>query len=137
MSVISNTYGNNVLNYMFGQTEITIPTGLYMAVSTGAFSETPPHTNEPAPGSGYARVVIPNTTDYWYTSTAKSTHNVQTIQFNTATDDWGTMKYYALMDTGTYGSGYPYVTGALLPNRAVYNGDVLKWTSGNFVINVQ
>lgn len=133
---ISNYYGNDVLDYLFGQTAMTSPTGLYMAVSATAFAEAPPHTNEPSAAYGYARVTIPNTKSYWSTASSQSLHNKETIEFSAATNNWGTMAYFAIMDTGTYGSGYPLVTGALNPTRTIYTGDSLKWSSGNLVINV-
>jgi hypothetical protein len=88
------------------------------------------------PGKGYARVKT-NEADgtSWQVSDATGTtvDNAEAIEFNTATDDWGTMTHFALFSGSTAGASV-LCHGALTSSKSVDNGDTARFAAGELDI---
>ena len=103
----TETYAQNVLNYIFGKTKtLTAPADVYLALSSndpeadnGAFTE--------LSGGGYSRVHI-STTSGTYPNmmgspSGRSITNNKQINWNKATAKWADIKGFALFTASTGG----------------------------------
>lgn len=80
--------------------------------------------NEPLVESGYARVEVPNNTEYFGDLDSGQLHlvmNLQDITFSTATSDWGLITHWALCDAEVDGGVYFF--GDLMETTPVFSGD--------------
>ena len=101
---------------------------LFTSTATGAEIEAGTLTNEVI-GGAYARQLaglsVPSN---------GTTSNAADITFPTATADWGTVGFVALMDSLTGGNVYMY--SALDANKIVNNGDTFKINLGDLDVTV-
>lgn len=84
-----NEYKHKLLGHLFGNRTFTVPTNIYVGLSTTACNVDGTGITEVS-GGGYARVAIPNNSTNWTTPASKQVKNVNTVTFNTATANWNT-----------------------------------------------
>ena len=112
MAILSDYLEPKLLDHIFGKTEFTRPTDLYIGISTSAFTESDNGTTaaakEPAYdsttpsyfGDGYSRVQIDNNAQYNVSS--ESIKNTSGIDFPEAGGSgWGSIQYWAIFDSNT------------------------------------
>ncbi len=116
MGTISNYLELKWLDHVFENTAFTVPTNIYIALSTADPTEDGSGLAEPGSGN-YARKVF-NT---WNTAAGRAITNNGAITFNTANAAWGNITHYAIIDTITGGNMLAY--GALAVAKDVVNGN--------------
>jgi hypothetical protein len=143
---------NEILNALFRNTDATTlgasPANVFISLHTDDPGDT--GANEVADTFAYARkststgdagtgangdynapVVSP------VNSEAQRVDNLNSIDFVAASGgDWGTIKYFGIWDSGTYGGGNLLITGDVSPDKTVLDGDQIKFTAGNLDIDV-
>ena len=111
----------------------TVPTTLYLMLSSTAISEDGTGYTEPSSGA-YSRVAITSSGTYWATPTNGVISNLTKIDFPQATADWGTMTYVALTDASTSGNIRYYQ--ALTRPKIIQQDDIASFAIGALVIQV-
>jgi len=116
---LSNYLENALLNHAFGGAAFTQPSGLYLALFTGAPGEAGGGTE--VSGGDYARQSFSG-------SVSGDTFTAETnIDFPAATGSWGTVSHVGIFDAVT--SGNLLVYGALATSRAIGDGDIYRQSS--------
>ena len=101
----------------------------YIGLSTTAWAQDGTGGSEPT-DSAYARQTITISVEG---QTLRVT-NSNTIEFPTATENWGTIAYWALFDTSS--STAPIMTGALDATRVCNSGDSIIISPGSILFSV-
>lgn len=133
----SNYLERVVLDTFLGGTAYTPPANLYIALyTTGTVGETStggvPGAVE-VTGGAYARAAVPNTVAQWPAAaldgngkTLKTNANM--ISFATATNDWGTVTQWAIVDALAGGNVLYY--GTFDVAKTILNGDTATVPAG-------
>lgn len=125
----TNYLANKMLDHTFKTAAYTVPTNIYVALSTANPTDTGAGASEPA-GNGYARTLC----NVWNAAAAGATANTGAITFPTATGSWGTITHAQLYDASTVGN--PLLYGALGVSQAVVNGNVVEYDVGALQITL-
>ncbi|NLU42217.1 MAG: hypothetical protein GXX08_08435 [Firmicutes bacterium] len=102
---LSNAMKAAVLNALYGKAQLEVPNTLYIGLSVTTPNPDGSNFIEPD-GNGYARVAVPNTSEYWAIATAANptvTANAKQIEFPEATGDWGTVTHWGIFDAESEG----------------------------------
>ena len=122
MSAMSDYLENKILDHVLSTTSFTMPTGVYLGLSTGSFNDDASGTE--LSGSGYARVGdIP-----FDAASGGVADNTSNIEFTAATGSWGTVTHWGLFDAST--SGNLLIHGALGTSKTIGSGDILRISAG-------
>jgi len=130
MGSFSDYWENEILNHLFGKGNYTPPT-IYVGVSTADPGDSGAGLTEPS-GGGYARRQTMSTD--WNAAADGLLDNANTITFNVATGDWGTVTHFALFDAAT--AGNMLVHGALAQAKVITNGDTLQFVAGDLHVTL-
>jgi hypothetical protein len=114
-----------LLDHVFMKGSWTMPTNLYIALSTTDPTDSGGSIAEPS-GNGYARVSTAGTD--WNVAAAGATSNANDITFPEATGSWGTISHFAIFDASTAGNMIAH--GDLTASKAIDNGDTAKFAGG-------
>ncbi len=96
---------NDILNHIFGNTALTLPSSLYVGLHVGGSAPSADGTGVVEPtGNGYARVAVTRNTTNFPASTNSEIKNGAVITFPKATGNWGTVTHYAIFDALTGGN---------------------------------
>lgn len=118
------------LDLIFGATAYTAPVTLFVAVSTNAYSDSATGSSVVEPvGNAYARVSVTNNTTNWPAATGTSPatkSNGTTINFPTASGNWGTLLSFYIADAATLGN--LLYGGDLTASVAVNTGQSISFT---------
>jgi hypothetical protein len=129
MGSLSNYAENKWLDHILKTTSFTVPTNLYVALSTADPGESGSGLAEPS-GNGYARTLM----NSWATAASRATSNSGAVTFPAATGSWGTITHYAIFDASTAGNMIGY--GSLTTPNAVVNGNVVVFAIGEIDVTV-
>ena len=130
MAEFSDYMENAIINLMRSTNFTGVPAyvALFTSVATAAELEAGTLTNEVS-GGAYARQLaglgVPSD---------GASSNAADITFPTATADWGTVAFVALMDAATVGNVLMH--SALDANKVVNNGDTFKINLGDLDVTV-
>jgi len=130
MGSFSDYWENEILDHLFGKGNYTPPT-IYVGVSTADPGDSGAGLTEPS-GGGYARRQTMSTD--WNAAADGLLDNANTITFNVATGDWGTVTHFALFDAAT--AGNMLVHGALAQAKVITNGDTLQFVAGDLHVTL-
>jgi hypothetical protein len=125
MSAMSDYLENKVLDHVLGTTSYTMPTTVYIGLSTGSFADD--NSGTELSGSGYARQSIA-----FDAAASGTTDNTSAVDFPTATGSWGTVSHYGLFDASS--GGNLLIHGAFTASKAVASGDILRIAAGELDI---
>lgn len=103
---LTNAIKAAVLDALYGKQTLTVPSTLYIGLSTTAPNPDGTNFTEPS-GGGYARVAVQNDSTYWYDATEDNPSikaNKLPILFPEATDDWGTVTHFGVFDADENGN---------------------------------
>ncbi len=125
MGSFSDYWENEILDHLFGKSNYTPPT-IYVGLSTADPGDDGAGLSEPS-GNGYARVQT-EATD-WNVAASGLLDNANTITFNAATGNWGTLTHFALFDAVSGGNMLAH--GALTQTRIVGSGDTAHFAAGD------
>jgi len=127
---ISDYLANKLLDHLFKVGAYDVPANIYVALCTAAISDSDTGTTITEPASNYARKQF-NT---WNTAAAGATSNNGAITFVQATDSWGTITHFCLVDASTAGNLLLYAE-AETP-KAVGNGDTVEFADTALAITL-
>ncbi len=131
----TNYLRNVILNNIFGGTAYTVPTTLYLGLSTTAIAEDGTGRTEPT-GGAYARVAITNNKTNWDTVTGadNTISNATELTFAEATASWGTITHFFIADALT--GGNILLSEALTTAKSVPTGGIARFTVGSLDIAI-
>ncbi len=130
MGSFSDYWENEVLDHLFGKGSYTSPT-IYVGLSTADPGDDGAGLSEPS-GSGYARA--PTAASDWNAAAGGLLDNANTITFNIATGDWGTLTHFALFDAAV--SGNMLAHGALTQAKTIGSGDTARFATGDLDVTL-
>jgi hypothetical protein len=122
---MSDYLENEVLDHILGTGAYTMPTTVYVGLSTGSFNDD--NSGTELSGSGYARQSIA-----FNAASSGTADNSGAVDFPAATGSWGTVSHFGLFDAST--SGNLLIHGALTASKAVATGDILRIAAGDMDI---
>ena len=125
MSAMSDYLENEILDHILGTGAYTMPSNVYIGLSTGSFSDD--NSGTELSGSGYARQAI----TFAAASSASAATNA-TVTFPTATGSWGDVSSWGLFDASS--SGNLLIHGAFASSKTIACGDVLRVNSGDLTV---
>jgi len=132
MGAFTDYLENKMLGHLFG-TAYTVPTTVYMALSTTTPTDAGGNVTEPS-GNGYARVAIGNNSTNWNAASGGTVTNKTAITFPEATGSWGTVTHFVLYDAATAGNAL--IWGALTASKAIGTGDTASFAAGALSISL-
>jgi hypothetical protein len=125
MSAMSDYLENEILDHILGTGAYTMPTTVYVGLSTGSFNDD--NSGTELSGSNYARESIS-----FGAATSGTASNDAAVEFNAATGSWGTVSHFGVFDALT--SGNLLIHGALTASKLIETGDILKIAIGDMDI---
>ena len=125
MSAMSDYLENEILDHILGTGAYTMPTTVYVGLSTGSFNDD--NSGTELSGSGYARQSIA-----FNAASNGTADNSGSVDFPAATGSWGTVSHFGLFDAST--GGNLLIHGALTASKAVDTGDILRVAAGDMDI---
>jgi len=130
MGSFADHWENEILDYLFGKGSYASPT-IYVGLSTADPGDDGAGLSEPA-GNGYARVQTAPAD--WNSASGGSLDNASLIEFNEATDAWGTLTHFALFDAAS--SGNMLAHGSLTQAKTIGNGDTARFSAGDLTVSL-
>jgi len=126
MSAMSDYLENEILDHILGTGSYTMPSAVYIGLSTGSFGDD--NSGTELSGSGYARVAAT------FNAAASGTaDNASAIQFAAATGSWGSVSHFGIFDASS--AGNLLIHGAFASAKTIENGDILKIDAGDLDIS--
>ena len=125
MSAMSDYLENEILDHILGTGAYTMPTTVYVGLSTGSFNDD--NSGTELTGNNYAREVATFTA-----AASGTTANSAAVEFNAATGSWGTVSHFGLFDAVS--GGNLLIHGALTASKVIASGDILKIAIGDMDI---
>ena len=129
MAGFSDYLEDKVLDHVFGGNAYTAPATLYVALYTVAPDDTGGGTE--VTGGAYAR----QTSTFTVSGTSPTTAtNAATVEYPTATADYGTVVAVGILDALTSGNLLAYAN--LDTSKVVTSGDVFRFDAGDLDITL-
>jgi len=125
MSAMSDYLENEILDHILGTGAYTMPSTVYVGLSTGSFNDD--NSGTELSGSNYARESIS-----FGAASSGTASNDAAVEFNAATGSWGTVSHFGIFDALT--SGNLLIHGALTASKVIETGDILKIAIGDMDI---
>jgi hypothetical protein len=125
MSALSDYLENEILDHILGTGAYTMPTNVYVGLSTGSFNDD--NSGTELSGSGYTRKVAS-----FGAASSGTASNDAAIEFPAATGSWGTVSHFGIFDASS--SGNLLIHGALTSSKVIESGDILKVAVGDMDI---
>jgi len=125
MSAMSDYLELKVLDHVLGTTSYTMPSAVYLGLSTGSFGDD--NSGTELSGSNYSRKAIT-----FSSAAGGTTSNDSTIEFSAATGSWGTVSHWALFDASS--SGNLLIHGAFSAAKTIATGDIVRVATGDLDI---
>jgi len=131
MAGMSDYLRLKLINHIFRDTPYPQPSTLVLALCTSPVvdSDTGDLTGKEVTGSGYTRVTVGRGDSLW--TDATTTLNTGPIVWPTATGDWGTVTYLAIVDDSTIGAGNLLWFGALQTPKPITMGDIFVFNASD------
>lgn len=126
MSAMSDYLENEILDHILGTGAYTMPTTVYVGLSTGSFGDD--NSGTELSGSGYARQSAT------FNAAASGTaDNSAAIEFPAATGSWGTISHFGIFDASS--AGNLLIHGSFSTAKTIATGDILKISAGDLDIS--
>ena len=134
---MSNYLEAQVFTHIFRTSNYTKPSTIAIALLTAPASDTSTGANitEVANSNNYSRKVFNPGDANWAVSGGQVT-NSAVIEFDAASGNWGTITDIALVDNATYGQGNVLLYGTLTTQKAINNGDILRFPISGITFNL-
>lgn len=124
---VGQFFGNMLLDSLLGAQAFSPPANWFFALMTVTPTDTGGGTE--VAGGGYGRVSVTNNTANFPSASGATLNTGITIDWGTATANWGTITTIAQYDANTTGNLGPY--GPLTVPTLINNGSSFKVLSGN------
>ena len=125
MSAMSDYLELKVLDHVLSVTAYTMPSNVYVGLSTGSFGDD--NSGTEISGNNYAR----KEASFSAASSGAITTS-GTVEFNAATGTWGAISHWGLYDAST--SGNLLLHGAFAAAKTITTGDILRINAGDLDI---
>ena len=125
MSAMSDYLENEILDHICSVGAYTMPSNVYVGLSTGSFGDD--NSGTELSGSGYARQAA----TFAAASSGSAATNA-TVNFPTATGSWGAVSHWGLFDASS--SGNLLIHGAFAASKTIASGDVMRINSGDLTV---
>ena len=125
MSAMSNYLENEILDHILATGAYTMPSAIYIGLSTGSFGDDASGTE--LNGNGYTRKVMA-----FDAAVAGTADNSGAVEFSAATASWGTVSHFGLFDASS--GGNLLIHGAFTAAKLIDTGDILKIAAGDLDI---
>lgn len=122
MSAMSDYLENEILDHILGTGSYTMPTTVYVGLSTGSFGED--NSGTELTGNNYSRVSAT-----FSAASGGTTSNSGALEFAAATGSWGTVSHFGIFDAST--AGNLLIHGALSASKTIATGDILRFAAGD------
>ena len=122
---MSDYLENEILDHILGTGAYTMPTTVYVGLSTASLNDD--NSGTELSGSGYARQSAT-----FSAASSGTTSNSAAIEFPAATGSWGTVSHFGIYDAAS--SGNLLIHGAFTTGKAIASGDILKIATGDLDI---
>lgn len=134
MGSFSDYLENALLDHVFEGSAYTQPVHTWIALTTHLISDSESGGNlrENSLTGAYARRVCLT----WDAASGGATANTEDLTFAQATDDWGIITTFAIMDTATVDTGNILAYGTLTISKSVQSGDTPKFATGDLDITL-
>jgi hypothetical protein len=127
--VMSDYLEKKIQDHVLGATVFTTPATVYMGLWTATLDDTSTGaTAGEVSGGSYARVSITNNTTNWPNASGITAlkQNGVAINFATPSAGWGTVTYWALVDSSS-GAGNILYFGALTNSKTINTSDTVSF----------
>jgi len=125
MSAMSDYLENEILDHMLGTGAFTMPSNVYIGLSTGSFADD--NSGTELTGNNYSRKAVT-----FSAASSGTTSNSGTVEFDAATGTWGSVSHFGLFDAST--SGNLLIHGAFSSAKTITSGDILRISAGDLDI---
>ena len=125
MTALSDHLENEILDHILGTGAYTMPSSVYVGLSTSSFNDD--NSGTELSGSGYTRKVAT-----FAAAASGTTSNNAAVEFPAATGSWGDVSHFGLFDASS--SGNLLIHGAFSVSKTVSSGDILKIAVGDLDI---
>ena len=126
MSAMSDYLEDAFLDHFTGTTSTTMPSAIYLGLSTGSMGDDDSGTE--LSGNGYARQAIT-----FASAASGSISSNAAVEFPAATgSSWGSISHWAIYDAAS--SGNQLFHGSFATAKTIAVGDILKVASGDLTI---
>mgnify|MGYP003123692227 FL=1 len=125
MSALSNYAENEILDHLLGTGAYTMPTTVYVGLSTGSFNDD--NSGTELTGNNYSRKSVS-----FGAASSGTASNDAAVEFSAATGSWGTVSHFGLFDASS--GGNLLIHGALTASKVIESGDILKLAVGDMDI---
>jgi len=118
---------DEILDHVLGGGDYSRPETVYVALYTEAPSDAGGGTE--VSGGSYARVAVTNNATNFPAASDGEKSNGTEITFETATDNWGTVVAFGILDADEEGNLLLWAT--LTANKTIDSGDTAKFAVGD------
>jgi len=125
MSALSDYAENELLDHLLGTGAYTMPTTVYVGLSTGSFNDD--NSGTELTGNNYSRQSVS-----FGAAASGTASNDAAVEFSAATGSWGVVSHFGLFDAAS--SGNLLIHGALTASKTIESGDILKLAIGDMDI---
>ena len=125
MSAMSDYLELKVLDHVLSVTAYTMPSNVYVGLSTGSFGDD--NSGTELSGNNYTR----KEASFSAASSGAITPS-GTVEFNAATGSWGAISHFGIFDAST--SGNLLIHGAFAAAKTIATGDILRINAGDLDI---
>ena len=125
MSALSDYLENEILDHILSVGAYTMPTNVYVGLSTGSFGDD--NSGTELTGNNYARKVAS-----FGAASSGASSNDAAIEFAAATGSWGSVSHFGIFDASS--SGNLLIHGAFTTAKTIASGDILKIPTGDLDI---
>lgn len=125
MSALSDYAENELLDHLLGTGAYTMPTTVYVGLSTGSFGDD--NSGTELTGNNYSRQSIS-----FGAAASGTASNDAAVEFSAATGSWGVVSHFGLFDAAI--AGNLLIHGALTASKTIETGDILKIAIGDMDI---
>ena len=125
MSALSDYAENELLDHLLGTGAYTMPTTVYVGLSTGSFNDD--NSGTELTGNNYSRQSIS-----FGAASSGTASNDAAVEFSAATGSWGSVSHFGLFDASS--GGNLLIHGALTASKTIETGDILKIAIGDMDI---
>ena len=117
MSAMSDYLENEILDHILGTGAYTMPSNIYVGLSTGSFNDD--NSGTELTGNGYARVATT-----FGAAASGTASNDAAVEFSAATGSWGTVSHFGIFDASS--AGNLLIHGAFSASKSITTGDILR-----------
>lgn len=125
MSALSDYAENELLDHLLGTGAFTMPSAVYVGLSTGSFNDD--NSGTELTGNNYSRKAVS-----FGAAASGTASNDAAVEFSAATGSWGTVSHFGLFDASS--GGNLLIHGALTASKVIESGDILKLAIGDMDI---